>query len=85
MIADDRIPTNALPHALFQQFLEKGICTGCRDAEQATVKIEVWSYNPHLLGDDQTVDPLSLYLSLQYSADERVQQQLEKLIEWVKW
>ena len=85
MIADDRLPTYALPHALFRQFLEKGVCTGCRDAEQATAKIEVWSYDPKLLGDDLLVDPLSLFLSLQYSADERVHQQLERLIEEVPW
>jgi len=85
MIADDRLPTYALPLTVFQDFLEKGTCSGCRDAENATARIEVWSYNPHLLGDDQIVDPLSLYLSLRYSADERVQQQLEQLIKGIKW
>lgn len=85
MIADDRLPTYALPLAVFQDFLEKGVCVGSRDAENATARIEVWSYNPHLLGNDRMVDPLSLYLSLRNSADERVQQQLEQLIEAVKW
>jgi DNA-binding MarR family transcriptional regulator len=85
MIADDRLPTYALSHGLFQDFLEKGVCTGCRDPEQATLKIEVWSYDPKLLGDQSIVDPLSLYLSLLYSADERVHQQLEHLIEEVPW
>lgn len=85
MITDDRLPTYALPSSLFQAFLEKGTFVGCRDAENATVRIEVWSYNPHQLGDDQMVDPLSLYLSLRYSADERVQQQLEQLIKGIKW
>jgi DNA-binding MarR family transcriptional regulator len=85
MIADDRLPTYALSHPLFQDFLEKGICIGARDAEQATVKIEVWSYDPKLLGDDCMVDPLSLYLSLLYSPDERVHQQIEQLIQEVPW
>ena len=49
------------------------------------MKIEVWSYDPKLLGDQSIVDPLSLYLSLFYSADERVHQQLERLIEEVPW
>jgi hypothetical protein len=31
------------------------------------------------------VDPLSLYLSFSNSSDERVQQQLEQLIEEIKW
>lgn len=85
MIAADRLPTYALTLAGFQEALEQGACTGCRDAESATARIEVWSYEPRLLGDDQMVDPLSLYLSLRDSGDERVQQQLEQLIEGVKW
>ncbi len=85
MIADDRLPTYAMTLAVFQDFLERGVCAGCRDAETANVRIEVWSYNPRLLGDDQMVDPLSLYLSLRGSGDERVQQQLERIIEEVKW
>ncbi|MEI6810290.1 MAG: hypothetical protein WCN95_16345 [bacterium] len=85
MIADDRLPTYALPVGLFQESLEKGICVECRDAETARAKIEVWSYHPELLGDNQMVDSLSLYLSFRHSADERIQQQLEQLIEEVKW
>jgi hypothetical protein len=85
MIADDRLPTYALPLAIFQDFLEKGACVGSRDAENATARIEIWSYDPHLLSKDPIVDPLSLYLSLRNSADERVQQQLEQLIAEVKW
>jgi hypothetical protein len=85
MIAADRLPTYALPLAAFQDLLERGVCAGCHDAENATAKIEVWSYNPHLLGDDRMVDPLSLYLSLRNSSDERVQQQLEQLIGEIKW
>jgi len=80
MIADDRLPTYALPLAIFQDFLEKGACVDSRDAENATARMEIWSYNPHLLSKDPIVDPLSLYLSLRDSADERVQQQLEQLI-----
>jgi len=61
------------------------VCADCHDAENALVRIEIWSCNPHLLGDDRMVDPLSLYLSLRNSSDERVQQQLEQLIEEIKW
>jgi len=85
MIAADRLPTYALPLAVFQDFLERGVCMGCHDAEHATARIEVWSYPPERLGDDRMVDPLSLYLSLRDSQDERVQQQLEQLIAEVKW
>jgi hypothetical protein len=85
MIAQDRIPTYALGPKMLESWLEKGVLTGCPDAEQATARVEVWSYEPKLLGDNEAVDPLSLYLSLRYTADERVQQQLERLIEGVAW
>jgi len=85
MIAADRLPTYAITHEAFQDLLKRGVCADCRDAENATAKIEIWSYNPQLLGDHQMVDPLSLYLSLRDSGDERVQQQLQQLIEEVKW
>ena len=85
MIADDRLPTYALPLAVFQELLEKGTIVGCPDAECAKVRMEIWSYPPNLLSDGPSVDPLSLYLSLRNSGDERVQQQLEELIAGVKW
>jgi len=85
MLAADRLPTYALGPKMLESWLERGTLTGCPDAEQATAKIEVWSYEPKLLGDNEVVDPLSLYLSLRYNADERVHQQLERLIEEIKW
>jgi DNA-binding MarR family transcriptional regulator len=85
MIADDRLPTYALGPRMLESWLEKGAVTGCADSEQATASIEVWSYEPKLLGNNESVDPLSLYLSLRYSPDERVHQQLERLIEEAPW
>ena len=80
MLAADTHPTYALGPKMFESWLESGTLTGCPDAEQATAKIEVWSYEPKLLGDNEAVDPLSLFLSLRDSPDERVQQQLEHMI-----
>ncbi len=85
MIADDRLPTYALPVAIFQDFLNSGVLVVTRETESATAGIELWSYDPQLLGDGRMVDPLSLYLSLRDNADERVQQPLEQLIAQVKW
>lgn len=85
MLAGDQLPTYALGPGMLEAWLEQGTMTGCPDAEQANVKIEVWSYEPKLLGDNEIVDPLSLYLSLRHDADERVQQQLERLVEAIPW
>jgi len=48
-----------------------------------TFEMQVWSYGPW--HDNKTVDPLSLTLSLQNEADERVQSALEELQEHFPW
>lgn len=52
--------------------------------------LEVWKYNPlTLIGEmpdnRMIVDPLSLYLSLKDSYDERIQMALEQIIEKFIW
>jgi hypothetical protein len=42
--------------------------------------LEVWKYAPGLLAENHFVDPLSLYLTLKDTEDERVQIEIEKLI-----
>jgi len=49
------------------------------------LEIEVWSYSPAEFADGDLVDPLSLYLSLRDSEDERIEGSLEELMEKVKW
>jgi hypothetical protein len=85
MIEDDHLPTYALPQETYRVNLEKGVFHGCPGPAEANLQLEAWKYNPLLLGNDRRVDPLSLYLSLRDSADERVQQQLETLIQEVHW
>jgi len=85
IIEDDRWPTFALFQATFLSNLEKGLYRGSPSREETSVRLEAWTYNPLLLGDRETVDRLSLYLSLRDSLDERVQKQLEELIEGATW
>ncbi len=52
--------------------------------------LEVWKYDPlKLVGempnDIAVVDPLSLYLSLKDSTDERIEMALEKIIKDYIW
>lgn len=42
--------------------------------------VEIWKYSPHLLSNTNTVDKLSLFLSLKEIEDERVQIELENLL-----
>ena len=53
--------------------------------EPGTTEVEVWSYSPDLFARDGVVDPLSLYLSIRGSSDERIEMALEKLEEAFPW
>jgi len=50
------------------------------------VKIELWHYDPRLLSDEESVDPLSLYLSLNTeNPDERIALALIELLRGLGW
>jgi hypothetical protein len=55
----------------------------------STICLELWKYNPGVLaGDDKernTVDRLSLFLSLRGSQDERIEKALEQMIGDMQW
>ena len=48
-------------------------------------EIQVWKYNPKMLSTEGVVDKLSLYLSLKDNDDERIQIELERLINEMSW
>ena len=48
-------------------------------------QVEVWRYDPCLLDKNHAVDPLSLYVSLQTSDDERIRIELKNLINSITW
>lgn len=48
-------------------------------------EIQIWRYAPKLLSRTGTADRLSLYLSLKENDDERVQIELERLINEMQW
>lgn len=43
-------------------------------------RIEVWTYNPQLFVTDGLADKISVYLSLQDNTDERIQYELEQML-----
>jgi hypothetical protein len=54
-------------------------------AEPGAWEIQVWSYDPGLCAADNTVDRLSLYLSLKDDRDERVEDALEEMVKGLAW
>lgn len=53
--------------------------------EPGGVEVEVWSYDPALLAENDVVDRLSLYLSLRGTADERTEAALDEVIGGLAW
>jgi hypothetical protein len=84
-IADDPIPTIALWRNTVRAGLTAGDLRQCAIPDDAEARVEVWSYDPSILASGHCADPLSLYLSLRGSPDERIQKALVELMEEVKW
>jgi hypothetical protein len=86
MIVDDRKPAYALHHKDYRKGTTADGLEICADSIDATARLEVWNYSPRLLTiREETVDPLSLFLSLRHDPNERVQDQLETLIDRFPW
>jgi len=85
LIAEDPFPTYALGPGVFDSLIEQGMLTSLPDSDTAQARIELWSYDPRLLSAAETVDPLSLYLAMRSTEDERAEQALEQLLEGITW
>jgi hypothetical protein len=85
LIAGDSIPTYAIYKSRFTNLLEKGMLRGWPDKHGAHAAMQCWSYDPALLSDATHVDHLSLHLSLRMEHNERIQSELESLMETFSW
>ena len=65
-----------------EQFRESNIAT---DSKFGDNTIEVWKYNPLPLSEQGFVDRLSLYLTFTDNEDERIQGELENVINEFEW
>jgi len=81
MLAEDRVATYAMRDRALRTELEKGGLFSCGGPEEADARMESWKYDPWVLAENGVADPCSLYLSLRESGDERVQKEIQPLIE----
>lgn len=86
MLSADPRPTVAIYHKDFPKKLESGLIhVHPENNLDDDTTIEAWDYDPKLFTDGGIVDRFSLYLSLTGSPDERIQQELEHMMETIKW
>ena len=78
MLAEPQWPIYAVSPAQWKEATLAGLDT-LPDRLPGACEWQLWHYNPALVPNSATVDPLSLTLSLQDDADERVQLALEEL------
>ncbi len=78
-LSPERNEVFALEHSVFKKLGEEFKIHEDLYMESGT-RIEVWNYDPVFLSRDEYVDPLSLYLTLQYDSNERVQMELDSML-----
>lgn len=84
MLTEPQWPTYALSPAQWKAATQARVET-LPEQLPGACEWQLWNYNPALIPDNATVDPLSLTLSLQDEADERVQIALVELKEHFPW
>ena len=80
MIGEPDLPEYAVSSDVWKNMEKEGVKTIPLE-EYGTCVIQVWRYDPKVLGLDGMVDPFSLYLSFQGEADERIEMALEEMME----
>jgi DNA-binding MarR family transcriptional regulator len=78
---DDPVPTRALTERAYREMLTNGMFDTVHGPEEANLRVEAWRYDPRFLSDGFCVDPISLALSLRGDSDERVQQQIQTVLD----
>ncbi|OYT93540.1 MAG: hypothetical protein CFE43_02075 [Burkholderiales bacterium PBB3] len=83
MLTEPRSPVFAVSRTAWQAL--KADIAELPQSEPGACEWQLWNYSPTLQPDSDTVDPLSLMLSLRDSSDERVQSALDALMEQLPW
>lgn len=84
MLTEPKWPVFALTAADWKAATDAGV-RELPEPEAGAQEWQLWSYSPALVPDAHTVDPLSLTLSLQKNADDRIQLALDELKGQLPW
>jgi len=84
MLAEPKWPVFAMTAAEWKAATDAGV-QELPAPEAGAQEWQVWTYSPALVQDAMTVDPLSLMLSLQENADDRIQLALDELKGQLPW
>jgi hypothetical protein len=85
MLGEPSCPVVAVSNERWKAMLLAGAVAVLPMFEPGATEIEVWKYPPELFARGGKVDPLSLYLSLADTKDERIEIALDTLLEEFPW
>jgi DNA-binding MarR family transcriptional regulator len=85
MLDDPKNQVVAMSREHWTSLRQRGAVTVLPMREPSAFEIETWSYAPRMYRQQGVVDPLSLYLSLRQSPEERVEQALGHMMESLPW
>jgi hypothetical protein len=84
MVHEPQQPVIALTSQTTQQAQQAGVFFEPREIADG-IAVQVWRYEPGMRAQEETVDRLSLWLSLSHQPDDRIQMALEALEEKFPW
>ncbi len=84
-LGDDIVPCRAVSTKEFVKLKDAGKIIFAEEEYLAEMRVEEWHYDPRRLTRTDTVDRLSLYLSIKEHPDERVQIALRETMERFPW
>lgn len=85
MMAEPDHRTVCMTTEQWKTFQEQAAPIELEQPEPGCLEIQVWTYDPNLFSRNRVADPLSVFLSYENNADERVEMALEKMLEDVPW
>lgn len=85
MLAPPRTETRAILAASWKSLAVADTLRPATAFDDERIEVQTWTYDPRVLARNGVIDPLSLYLSVRGSPDERVAQAAEELLETFEW
>lgn len=85
MLAPPRTETRAILAASWKNLAAADTLRPATPFDDERIEVQTWTYDPRILARNGVIDPLSLYLSVRGSPDERVAQAAEELLETFEW
>lgn len=82
MLNPPKVGSLAINKALYKKYKPEQIDERWED-KKILVKLELWKYDPRLFSKNGIADPISLYMTMKTTKDERIEEALEKMMEGI--